>query len=207
MAINSYFTLQTAVENWLDRDDLNGRITEFISLAEARIARRLRVSETEERSTTTLVAGQEYYTLPSDFISARSIKINSSPVMVLQYKTPAQLSEIYPNSTVGESKHYTIIGEEIQLKPAPSSTSTLEIAYFMKLPALSDSNTTNWLTANAPDLLLYGSLMEAEAYLINDPRIPIWKSGFDEAMLEWNKQEDTARFSGHALATSVKSNP
>ena len=207
MAINSYFTLQTAVENWLDRDDLSGRITEFISLAEARIARRLRVSGVEERSITTLVAGQEYYTLPSDFISARSIKINSNPIRVLQYRTPAQLSEIYPNSSSGSPVHYTIIGEEIQLKPAPSSTNTLEVAYFMKLPPLTDSNTTNWLTANAPDLLLYGSLMEAEAYLINDPRIPIWKSGFDEAMIEWNKQEDTARFSGHALSSAVRSNP
>jgi len=207
MAIDSYFTLQTAIENWLDRDDLSGRITEFISLAEARIARRLRVSGVEERSITTLVSGQEYYTLPSDFIKARSIKINSNPVNVLRYKTPTQLSEMYPNSSSGTPVFYTIIGEELQLKPAPSSTDTLEISYFLKLPALSDSNTTNWLTANAPDLLLYGSLMEAEAYLINDPRIPVWKSGFDEAMIEWNKQEDEARFSGHALSISVGSNP
>jgi len=207
MAIDSYFTLQTAVENWLDRDDLNERITEFISLAEARIARRLRVSGVEERSITTLVVGQEYYTLPSDFITARRIKINSSPVRILKYKTPAQFSDLHGNSSSGASVDYTIIGEEIQLGPTPNSTDTLEVAYFMKLPALTDSNTTNWLTANAPDLLLYGSLMEAEAYLINDPRIPIWKSGFDEAMIEWNKQEDTARFSGHALSSAVRSNP
>ena len=207
MAINSYFTLQTAVENWLDREDLTGRITEFISLAEARIARRLRVRGIEERSTTPLVPGQEYYSLPTDFLTARSVKINSSPVRVLQYKTPAQLSEIYPNSTSGESKHYTIIGEEIQLKPAPSSTSTLEVAYFTRLPALSDTNTTNWLTSNAPDLLLYGSLIEAEAYLIDDQRIAIWKGAFDESINEWNKQEDIARFSGHALSSAVRSNP
>ena len=207
MAIDSYFTLQTAVENWLDRDDLSGRITEFISLAEARIARRLRVRGVEERSTTTMVGGQEYYTLPSDFITARSVKINSSPVRVLKYKTPAQISAMYPTSSSGSSVHYTIIGLEIQLKPAPDSTDTLEVAYFTKLPALTDSNTTNWLTANAPDLLLYGSLLEAEAYLINDPRIAVWKSGFDESILEWNKQEDTARFSGHALSVAVRSNP
>ena len=207
MAIDSYFTLQTAIENWLDRDDLSGRITEFISLAEARIARRLRVSGVEERSVTTLVAGQEYYSLPSDFLTARRVKVNSSPVSILTYLTTAQIDEMYPTSTTGKPVNYTIIGQEIQLKPSPSSTDTLEVSYFTKLPALSDSNATNWLTANAPDLLLYGSLMEAEAYLINDPRIPVWKSGFDEAMIEWNKQEDEARFSGHALSISVGSNP
>lgn len=207
MAIDSYFTLQTAVENWLDRDDLSGRITEFISLAEARIARRLRVRGVEERSTTTLVAGQEYYSLPSDFLEARRVKVNSNPVSILTYLTTAQIDEMYQTSTTGKPVNYTIIGQEIQLKPSPSSTDTLEVSYFTKLPALSDSNTTNWLTANAPDLLLYGSLVEAEAYLINDPRIPVWKSGFDEAMIEWNKQEDEARFSGDALSISVGSNP
>ena len=207
MAIDSYFTLQTAVENWIDREDLNGRVTEFISLAEARIGRRLRVRGVEERSITTLVVGQEYYSLPSDFIEARSIKINSNPINVLKYKTPSQLSAMYPNSSADGSRHYTIIGEEIQLKPSPNSADTLEIAYFTKLTALTDSNTTNWLTANAPDLLLYGSLVEAEAYLINDPRIAIWKAAFDESMDEWNKQEDRARFSGHALTSMVSSSP
>jgi hypothetical protein len=207
MAIDSYSTLQTAVDNWLDRGDLSARVPEFISLAEARIARKLRVRAVEERSTTPLVAAQEYYSLPTDFLRARSVKINSNPVRVLQYKTPTQLSEVFPNSTVGDSCYYTIIGEEIQLKPSPNSTDTLEVAYFKKLPALSDSNTTNWLTANAPDLLLFGSLMEAEAYLVNDPRIGTWKGAFDTSMDEWNKQEERARFSGHALSSAVSSNP
>ena len=207
MAINSYTTLQTAVKNWIDRGDLDTKIPDFIALAEARIARRLRVRGVEERSTTVMVSGQEYYSLPTDFLEARRIKINSSPIRVLKYKTPTQITEMYPSGTIGDSKYYTIIGNELQLKPSPNSTDTLEIAYFTKLLPLSNSNLTNWLTANAPDLLLYGSLIEAEAYLVNDPRIAIWKNAFDEAMNEWNIQEQRARFSGHSLASSVSSNP
>ena len=207
MAIDSYATLQTAVDNWLDRSDLSARVPEFISLAEARIGRRLRVRGVEERATTPLKANQEYYSLPSDFLRARSIKINSSPVRVLRYKTPTQLNYMFPNSGGGDARYYTIIGEELQLKPSPSSGNTIEIAYFKKLPSLSDTNTTNWLTTNAPDLLLYGSLIEAEAYLVNDPRIATWKGAFDESMSEWNKQEERARFSGHSLSSMVNSNP
>ena len=33
-----------------------------------------------------------------------------------------------------------------------------------RLPALSGTNTTNWLTDNASDALLYGSLVEAAAF-------------------------------------------
>ena len=207
MAIDSYATLQTAVTNWLDRDDLSSRIPEFISLGEARIARRLRVRGVEARDTSITLDGSEYYTLPTDFIEARRIKVNSSPVRVLEYKTPTQLSEMFPNGPTGDASDYTIIGEEIQIMPNQSGSSVLEITYFKRLPALSDSNTTNWLTANAPDLLLYGSLIEAESYLVNDPRIALWKGAFDESMNEWNRQEERARHSGHSLASSVKSSP
>ena len=47
MAINTYSTLQTAVANWLDRDDLADRVPEFISLAEATFNRVLRIRSME----------------------------------------------------------------------------------------------------------------------------------------------------------------
>ena len=200
MSISNYSELKTAVENWLDRADLTDRVPEFIALGEARIGRRLRVRGVEERSTTPMVAGQEYYSLPSDFLEARSVHINSNPIKVLQYRTPEQIDKEYSYSSPGGPQVFTIIGAEIQLKPAPDTTTNFEIAYFKKLTALSDSNTTNWLMTNAPDLLLYGALIEAEAYLVDDPRIPVLKAAFDEAMTEWNTQEQKGRYSGSHLA-------
>ena len=208
MSITTYAELQTAVDNWLDRTDLSGRVTEFIALAEARIGRRLRVRGVEARDTSVTTDGSEYYSLPSDFLEARNVQINSNPIKVLTYRTPEQLDAEYPGSEASIALHYTIIGTQIQLKPIQGAAQTLEIAYYKKLAALSDSNTTNWILTNAPDLLLYGSLMEAEAYLINDPRIQIWKGGFDEAMTEWNKQEDKGRFSGsHLEIRTATGNP
>jgi hypothetical protein len=199
MAISTYTELQAAINNWLDRDDLTDRVPEFIALAEARIARRLRVRGVEERSTTPLIAGQEYYSLPSDFLEARNVQINTNPVNSLTYRTPYQLDKEYPSTGTGTPCCFTIIGNEIQLKPIPGSTDNMEISYFQRLSALSGSNPTNWLTANAPDLLLYGSLIEAEAYLVDDPRIPVWKGAFEESILEWTLQEWKGRHGGSAL--------
>jgi hypothetical protein len=59
MAINTYATLKTALENWLDRaTDLDSRIPEFIALAEDRIASdtRLRVRGIEAYADITLQA-------------------------------------------------------------------------------------------------------------------------------------------------------
>ena len=47
MAISTYVELQTAVANWLDRDDMSARIPEFIALTEARFNRILRIRAME----------------------------------------------------------------------------------------------------------------------------------------------------------------
>ncbi len=164
---------------------------------------RARGLESRDTSITT-AAGTEYYTLPSDFLEARNIQRNASGKTVrLRYRTPEQMDYDYSSTTQGEPQVFTIIGTELQLRPIPQSAETIEIAYFGKLAALSDSNTTNWLTTNAPDLLLYGSLVEAEAYLVDDPRIPLWKRLFEDAMAVLNKQEAKGRHSGSALVVTT----
>ena len=68
MAIGTYSELQTAVANWLDRDDLTDRIPEFIALAEAKMNRVLRISLMENVSTAlTMVSGTRDYSLPTGF--------------------------------------------------------------------------------------------------------------------------------------------
>ena len=156
----------------------------------------MRVRGVEARDTSITTDGSEYYTLPTDFLEARNVQINTNPVRVLTYRTPEQMDKDFPYSAAGTATSFTIIGEQIQLKPIQSGSQVLEIAYFKRLSALSDTNTTNWTMTNAPDLLLYGSLIEADAYLVNDPRIQIWRGAFDEAMEEWNKQDDKGRHSG-----------
>ena len=200
MSISNYSELQTAVTNWLDRSDLAARVPEFIALGEARIGRLLRVRGIESRDTSiTTVAGTEYYTLPTDFLEARNVQMNTNPIRVLRYMTPEQMDLEYPSNTTGVTTSFSIIGEEIQLKPIPDTAATLEIAYYARLAPLSGTNTTNWLTNNAPDLLLYAALIEAEAYLVNDPRVQIWKSAFDLAITEWNLQDQRGRHSGSHL--------
>jgi hypothetical protein len=54
------------------------------------------------------------------------------------------------------------------------------------LSALSASNTTNWLLTLAPDLYLYGSLLEAAPYIGNDERIPVWASAVSTVIDQLN---------------------
>ncbi len=200
MSITNYSELQTAVKNWLNRADLDNRIPEFIALAEHRINRQLYTKGNEGRATTSMVPGQQYYSLPDDFLQARNVQMSTaSGVKALDYRTPAQMDWEYPSDASAEPMVFTIIGDEIQLKPVPGGTNTFELAYFKKLDPLSVSNTTNWLTANAPDLLLYGALLEAEPFLFNDQRVAVWNGLFDRAIGDINYQEQNGRYSGSQL--------
>ena len=48
---------------------------------------------------------------------------------------------------------------------------------------------TNWITEYAPQLLLYGTLVEATPFLKNDERIPVWQSMYDRAAAMLNGED------------------
>ena len=203
MSITNYSELKTAVAGWLNRGDLTSYIPDFITFGEADINRKLRILAMEKRVQSDTASGDVYVALPSDFAEAVRITVIGSPNRELDYKDPTALHRLYKSNTTGPPKIYTIEGTELRLAPATDSVYTLEIRYFAKFAALSDSNTTNWLTANAPDLLLYAALYSAEPFLKNDPRILIWRGLADKIFDDLETEDRNARFSGSPLTMQV----
>jgi len=199
MAIGTYAELQTAVANWLDRDDLTARIPEFIALAEARMNRVLRIRLMEAKYTASTVAAQRNYALPTSYIQMRNFQINTSPITPLQYVTPEIYDRLWGGSTDGTPQFYTIVSNEIQLGPLPASILTMEMLFYKKITALSGSNTTEAMLTDNPDVYLYGSLMEAEPFIMNDERVGLWATGFQQAIADLQEQDNKDRHSGSAL--------
>ena len=73
------------------------------------------------------------------------------------------------------------------------------MTYYKKFDSLSDTTTTNWVILNAPDVYLYGTLLQAEPFLMNDQRIPIWERGLRQAIADLQEQDDKDRHSGSEL--------
>jgi hypothetical protein len=67
------------------------------------------------------------------------------------------------------------------IAPTPPDDSPIEIAYYEMAQPIDASNQTNWLTANAPDLLLYACLLESAPFLRSDERLAIWQAQYDRA--------------------------
>jgi hypothetical protein len=175
MSLSTYAGLQAAAADYLNRADLTTPIVDFITLAEAKFNRKLRVPAMITRVTATPTA--EFDSLPSDFLQMYKLeRTYSSEMAELEYVPPQEASAMVANGITSTLRYYTIIGNSLQVIPAASSSSTdvLKLAYYAKIPALTTSNTTNWLLTKSPDLYLYSTLLEAAPYLKNDERIATW---------------------------------
>lgn len=167
MSIATYADLQTAIGNWINRTDLAAaRLQEWIALAESRMNGHIKSRSMEARTTLTCTPSSAYVTLPTDVIDVRRLIVSSTtPARVLKYLTPDALTNDYPGNDTGEPGVFTVIGGSAQLAPIPDSAYSLELAYVQSIPALSASNTTNWLLTKHPGVYLYGSLLQGIPYL------------------------------------------
>jgi hypothetical protein len=199
MAISTYSELTTAVANWLDRDDLTLRIPEFVTLAEAKFNRTLRLRSMEAKYTADTVAGQRNLALPTGYIQMRNFQVNTSPLTTLSYVTPEIYDRLWGGSTLGIPKFYTILANEVSFGPIPASVVEVEMLFYKNFTNLSSTVATNWLIINAPDAYLYGSMVQAEPFIMNDERVALWGAFLNKAIQELQEQDNKDRHSGSAL--------
>lgn len=203
MSIGTYAQLQTAVASWLARDDLTTQIPDFITLAEAKFNRELRCNQMEVRATATVNTAStepEFIALPGDFQTMRRVRLSSvtgKPRLEFLSGTQADEWRTKSGNVSGQPGGFTIFGDEMELIPTPQDAYTIEMVYRAYIPALSDSNTSNWLLTLAPDAYLYGALLESAPYIKEDARIQTWATGYKYAMDGLNQlAQDQAYGSG-----------
>ena len=63
----------------------------------------------------------------------------------------------------------------------------------------SDAATTNDMLTNNPDIYLYGVLLEAEPFLMNDQRVQLWAMAFRQAIGDVQDQDNKDRHSGSEM--------
>ncbi len=209
--IGTYSELQAAVLEYIGRDQdtvFTARIPTFIQLFEAKMNRELFVRQMEQRSTTTLDTTQnepEFIALPTDFQSMRRVRLSSvTGKPNLSYMSGTQMDEFRAMSGNGadQPEFFTIFGSEIELAPTPDSNYTVEMVYRQNIPALA-SNSTNWLLTLAPDLYLYGALLESAPYIKEDERIQVWGLGLKTALDGLNNLGMTSTFNAGPIQMRV----
>jgi hypothetical protein len=205
MAYTSYSDLQTSVANYLGRSDLTAVIPDFIRFAETRLSRELRTRKMLKSATSSMTAGDARVALPTDFLEVRDLYTQGNPRMPVTYMSPSAFTRDARADESGLPVFYTVLSAEFQFAPMPDTAYVLEILYYAQPTVLSTSNTSNVFLANYPDALLYGALLEAEPYLINDARSQTWALLYDRAVKNIQDSDQNSEYSGIPLQMRITS--
>tara|TARA_R110002020_G_scaffold373968_1_gene585409 strand:+ start:282 stop:932 length:651 start_codon:yes stop_codon:yes gene_type:complete len=200
----TYAELKTAIGNWLNRSDLTSHYDTFIDNAEAEFNRTIRHRDMIKRSTAT--ADSQYLTLPTDWLEAINVKITAGtyrPLFQVSIETGDVIRNAKGNSS-GDPAYFSIVDGTLELIPTPSSSTTLELIYYSKIEALSDSNTTNWLSTSHPDIYLYGALKQASVFLMEDERVPLLELSYKKGIQELEEANERAKYSDGSLVKRVR---
>ena len=205
MSITTYAELKTAIASWLNRDDLTSVIPDFIALTEAALNRDLRHLQMIDRDDATI--DTRFVQLPSDHLETVRFGITSGTTHRLELVSlDAMLTQREKSgNTSGRPKQYAHIGNQIELYPTPDAAYSAQLTYYAKIPALSDSNTSNFVLADAPDIYLYGALMQAAPYLLDDARLQVWGSMYAAGLASMQTSSDNTRNAGSGLRMRVTS--
>lgn len=180
---STYATLVTSLANWVNRDDLTTtEIPEAIALAERKFQRKLQIPEQETE--TTLTATAQVVSLPSDFLQATDVYLDTDPVVVLEYMPLPTLRNTYASAVSGKPQNYSIRGESMILGPTPDTSYDVKLAYIQKFQALGTSQTTNALLTDHPDVYVYGSLSELCMLLRDAEGVAFFDAKLDHAVEE-----------------------
>lgn len=198
----NFGAIQGYVAQWLDRDDLTPIIPVWINLLLRKLERQYNFkymfdSSEEVLSSNTVDVPTRYKALEYAFVQAVNKRY---PLMHLTYRDAMRM---YP-SIDGTGIPKLIVNNdnsEFLLLPAPSSDSsyTLELGYYIYSTSLSLSDDTNWMTENASDVLIYGSLLQSAPYLIEDQRLETWKVLYDDAFTTLLLSENREKVSGSPI--------
>ena len=203
MSFTSYSDLKTSIANYLARSDLTSQIPDFITFAENRLRRELRIRQMLKSVTTSTVANDGTVEVPADFLEIRDFVVMTNPITPMSYSSPSSLSNDPRTSQVGVPRSYTILANEFQLTPAPDAVYTLKLLYYSAPTYLSSTNSSNVFLAVAPDALLYASLIEAEPYIMNDARINTWGTMYDRAISSLTRSDESTQYSGVPLSMKL----
>ena len=195
----TYAELKSNIATYLNRSDLTDVIDSFIDSTESEFNRRLRVKGMIKRATATL--DSLYISVPTDWLEAINIQIDSGDFSPL-FQQSIESLDVYRKSNdnvTGQPIYFALVDDTIEFAPTPDGSYTVQLTYYGKIDALSDSNTSNFLSTGYPDAYLYGSLKHASIYLMEDERVPLFTAQFEKALEEMRLEQEKAEFAKGSL--------
>jgi hypothetical protein len=186
----TYTTLKQAIQDYTESSETTfvNNLDLIIKQAEDRILKSVQLPDFRVNKTGNMTSGNQYLTMPSDFLAPYSLAVDDSGYEYLIFKDVNFIREAYPDSsTSGTPKYYAIFDEDTFIVgPTPDENFTVELHYFYKPTSITASGDgTSWLGTNAESVLLYACLVEAYTFLKGDADLlQLYSARYQDALMD-----------------------
>ena len=166
----TYDELVTNIRNYTEVNSnvfTNAVINTFITMAENQILREIDLDVFKLEVSGSMTSGNKFLTAPSDILTHRYMMITSgSNQIFLDFRDTSFMKEYWPNgASTDVPKYYSVWDQNtFYIAPTPNADFTVELGYIYRPAQLSSTNTTTWISNNAPEALLYACLIQAYSY-------------------------------------------
>lgn len=178
MSLSTYSDISSALVKWLNREgfsSLTDQVADLIAIGQRRIHRDCDLNAMEE--VVSLTIDSQAVDTPAGFKRTKSITIqqdnNTFEV------TGSSHQAVMSYTTNERPTRFSVIGNKFYFGPPPDQTYTAQLVYFKSLPILSPGNTTNWISENEPEFLIYAAMVEACLFLKDDARAQLWEARYN----------------------------
>lgn len=180
-----------------DRSELTPQLATWISLCEADVNRVLKTRDQLKTVTLTPDVNGDV-TLPADYQTFRSATALTNPRQRLDHVVSGTLNSLY--QPLAGQPAVVCINSASTASVWPITTSDIELEYYASIPALTDSNTSNWLLTKSPTVYLYGTLKHAAIFIGDTERLPIFASQFMDGVNLIIKDDKSSRYGERTIS-------
>ena len=191
--VQTYDNLVADVINYMERNDVQfvAQIPSLIGLAESAIAAELKTYLQLTVVETTLLQNEVILSKPARWRKTVSMKANGRPILL---RSQDYIAQYQSESTPSDVKYY---GEydynNWAFAPAPAEDTAIEIIYYSEIQPLDSQNQQNLFTREAPQAMLFGTLLQAQGYLKALDKLPVWKQYYTDALAALKKEDNSRR--------------
>ena len=185
----TYDELVTNIRNYTDVASnvfTNAVINTFITMAENQILRQIDLDVFKLEVSGNLTSGNKFLAAPSDILTHRYLAITSgSDQIFLDFRDTSFMKEYWANgASTGVPKYYSVWDQNtFYVAPTPNAAFVAELGYIYRPAQLSSTNTTTWISTNAPEALLYACLIQAYSYTKGpDNMLSYFRNSYQEAI-------------------------
>ncbi len=186
----NYSELLTNVRNYTEVESevlSDSVINTFLVTVENKIQRELDLDAFRKFQFSSFTIGSPFITMPDDFAFERGVQIKDQITKDrtwLDQRDTTFIDEYnVDRSDTGKPKYYANWDNNtLIVAPTPDAAYEIELWYNKTPDRLSSTNTTTWLSTNAPEVLIYGTVSEAFSYLKNPPYVQLYDQKYAQAM-------------------------